>query len=710
MKKSDDEEEVETTRQRCKRLAMGCGSCLKVLEIYFFATAALYLTNAMLCMIMGAQTQAILCKIPGEYNTSLGHTVGCGNCTDSLLMCDKQLKTGGWCYKAAMNITVKKVTSGKKKSWKEPYEDASLDTVCNEKIVESNDPVQMLSVVLLARQTTPTVPSDPCVTWHCYVMLTAVNHKDLSDESGVCTNTEGAKPSHLVSSCPCNGVLITPTIANNLNNACGPDAASLKTRVFRTAKGLKNDCLKESLTAAQAKVANAYSQTEKIADCATWLQSSNTHWDWFNSYDQYVNGGQRLPAGITAASFASCVTTFCVAFAEALGPSLSATCTWNTTDYIPLSTASAAKAVVICADKPHTVPSLTTVANIKAIVCDKNKQYLADWATAAGLPSTTNWTSPPLAYICTELTTTAAAGTTATTATTTADPASSRRLSDEEELKEAVKSHTGPENCDGAAQTVDTPSSGQRLRLEDLYGGVPEMETDAQWQTPSPASSSNMVRLLQDAPAPSPPPAPDLPDWQVGDWSQCVCWQQCITGVKKRSVQCNAGSCKVPQPETKKKCLCTNCAACQVEMILMIFSLTLLVQGGCGLLLCLAFFWANSICEDDLAEVRCCSLYTPIGFLCKWFPLLSRLIVYVSMGQVLYLLLQAFVPFPMTYDCKANLPFQMLVAASALMWVTTITYGIYMRRYRPLPAQLFVARSSSKIMGKLCFPFRCIGP
>jgi len=230
------------------------------LVTYFAQSGAIYVVNGLYTWLTMPAIEKILCQIPAEYNKTLGHTVGCNNCTDNLLMCGK-----GWCYKAAMNISMIVKDSGTHKSWKDMFLQAIVDRECNLKVSESVDPMAMMNAILSQRAATPNSPTDKCLQWHCQVMqLAALTNTDLSHPSGVCTNAKKTKPDYLAESCVCNSMALNFDSATSIAAACGPTSAALPSRVFVMAVGTKNDCFKTSIDPGAKSIMNAqYVSTTK---------------------------------------------------------------------------------------------------------------------------------------------------------------------------------------------------------------------------------------------------------------------------------------------------------------------------------------------------------------------------------------------------------------------------------------------------------------
>lgn len=212
-------------------------------------------------------------------------------------------------------------------------------------------------------------------------------------------------------------------------------------------------------------------------------------------------------------------------------------------------------------------------------------------------------------------------------------------------------------------------------------------------------------------------PNGNLMSYTTSAWSQCTCFQQCVSGVKTRQVTCDSDKCASPKPENKVQCNCQHCASCAVEFYLTALTLTVGVQGLAGILVFGAFFFAERVHIDDLAVVSwcSCSCVPLLGLICKSIPVFLRVFVYVNMVEVMLLALSAFLPFVPgnarhEYDCKTNQPLLILAAVNCGLWWCQLGYGIYMRKNKPMPAQLHAAAPSGKIRRAICIPLRSIGP
>lgn len=722
MAKGKDKKSNEGT---CKKICRGCcalarGLCGASVVTYFLYSAIMYLVCGGLSLALRGSAQTLLCTIPGLYNESVGQEVGCGNCTDQLLMCNKM-----WCYKAAMNITILKLDSGRHEAWRGAFEDATQDTVCNYAVSEAIDPVGLLKSVIDTRADTPGTPSDACVDWHCHVMLQAtIESSDLVSVSNVCTNVHGAKPDYFANTCICSALTIDAQTAGLLADNCGPTAQLLQNQMFIQAVNQKDVCFQTTTKIAGDLFPTEWQNSQKNSLCATWLQQASTHWAWFTSYEQFTSG--TMPQGVTANTFSSCVTIFCAAFVQALNLSTPlTTCSWTAEDYVPFNAGAAWKIVKTCELKPLTVPSMTTASSIAQLICNKS----TDPQICLDCPgNNTLRVCPPAPAPAPAVTAVASAA--ARRLELADEPVERQHSGDDEPTLQASTSDaqlsssrmalTIAEDSGAVSTLVVKPKNLYQRYLHHTYRHVPVPSDEEPFTFWTSIDRGKRERKLQSSGSSNTGSSAaelndNLPDYTTGSWSQCVCFQQCMVGVKKRSVSCSSSACKSPMPETQQQCQCTHCAACDVIFSLLLFALTLLIQGVSALLLCGAFFYAATVEEDDLADDRCCTWVCPCGCLCKWFPLLARFLVYFNLFHLIFLAVQAFVPVlpgepRFDYDCKANSPFQFLVIVNAVFWVVQLGYGIYMKKYKPLPPQLHIGRSSNKFIASICLPLKGIGP
>merc|ERR1719424_270336 len=283
----------------------------------------------------------ILCQIHGLWNETRGNTVGCTNCTDRLLMCEKN-----WCYKAAMNVSVKKMNAGVFKSWKELFLQAVQDVECNSKVGESDDPIATMNAIIAQRLQTPGSPGEKCIQWHCQVMMQAVTDMDLSSKTGVCTNKLLTKPDYYEKHCVCNSMKMTLAQAQTIVSKCGPQSAALPARVFDMLITKKAVCMQDSFKAAELAMPAQFVKTGKLAPCLDWVGNAAVHNQLFKAIAAAISG---LNSALVS-TYAPCTGLFCKAFALAIDPltAESMQCSWDADPWAQFNLAAATDTMVQC--------------------------------------------------------------------------------------------------------------------------------------------------------------------------------------------------------------------------------------------------------------------------------------------------------------------------------------------------------------------------
>mmetsp|Transcript_120653 Transcript_120653/g.257706 ORF Transcript_120653/g.257706 Transcript_120653/m.257706 type:complete len:517 (-) Transcript_120653:288-1838(-) len=206
------------------------------------------------------------------------------------------------------------------------------------------------------------------------------------------------------------------------------------------------------------------------------------------------------------------------------------------------------------------------------------------------------------------------------------------------------------------------------------------------------------VRQLQDA-APTPAPTgalnDDKPDWTVGEWSKCNCYQQCIPGVKTRLVQCLAASCKEPEPPTKEDCTCKHCANCSINLRMMVLMIFFLVQAGIALLVFLCFLYMTTVNENDMIKISIASKL--VGFVCKQLPPLVRIIIVANFFQLALIVVQTWVPpllkevdFTWNDGCFDSKLLRITSIVGSSFWLVQVIMANCAKRFTRKPPWLFV--------------------
>lgn len=741
------------------------------LVTYFAQAGAIYLINGLYTMVSMDPIQEILCKIPGEWNETQGNTVGCSNCTDNLLMCGKDWcykssmnitimkKNSG--QQKSLNDMFLQATQDKECSLK--IGEATNPIAAVVSIIDER-----------ARTKAATGVADPgnkCLQWHCQVLIVATGldqGTDVFSPSGQCTNVKFTKPSYYDKTCICGGLPMTFDMATKINNECGVPVAGVVQKVLTMSVASKATCLRTSVErAAQAK-ASDYNAMALKEECVTWFQTSSTHHQWFTALASDLSCVGASCSGATASTYGSCTKVMCQAFYNSVfwksvgeTPPLSDGCTYGSDaltpediDYIGVTLQAVSDIIDQCQAVSANTAALADVFKTSVRLCNITKDGRTNPAATPPL-CTEVWPAGSfcpgakaneLIDVMTDLTD-LVPDWAAACLNWQAWLAGGRRMAMVEapDIRHhhipkddgyggsgnlaSAKGLCGLDGCDDSPIPAATQAvKAETFSFQDMLNGIPRQDGDMiQSIGPSPSEEENELlqeeedeeedgRRLQDEAAAAEPSGGSasndaLPDYTTTAWSQCVCYQQCVQGSRNRDVTCKSDKCKAPMPPKQDDCLCTHCAACHVAFNLMGLWMTLFFQGFAGMLLFGAFYFADRVHEDDLALIRCCSFAAFFGMICKAFPVLMRIFVYVNMGQVIFLFIQTFVPMlPATYDCKTNMPLLILSAVNCTLWVCQICYGIYMKKKKPMPAQLHMAMPGGKIRKAICVPLRSIGP
>jgi len=198
-------------------------------------------------------------------------------------------------------------------------------------------------------------------------------------------------------------------------------------------------------------------------------------------------------------------------------------------------------------------------------------------------------------------------------------------------------------------------------------------------------------------------------DYVVSDWSKCTCYQQCIPGVRTRSVRCSGGgSCKLPVPSSTKDCSCEHCADCKwVLIVIMVQYILFFFQALCSLILWLAFWSVSYLDEDDLCDMGICTKLT--GCACKSLPFIVRLLTHCTFFTVMFLLLVTFQPSEFQSDCKQSDNLRQLVIVVTSVWIIQLMFGLYMKSTNAMVPWLYNATSEGA-WKLITSTIRAIGP
>jgi hypothetical protein len=210
----------------------------------------------------------------------------------------------------------------------------------------------------------------------------------------------------------------------------------------------------------------------------------------------------------------------------------------------------------------------------------------------------------------------------------------------------------------------------------------------------------------------------DLPDYEVDSWTQCTCYQQCVAGIRTRRVECMTSECKGPKPLNKESCFCRHCAACDVDLNLILLAASSFIQGCVAFLVFLAFAYFQTQSEEARADslVRVSWLIWPLGLFCKQLPPLVRMLVIVNFAQLLYVLAQVWlmvhVGITSQEDCGAPVFLRVVSLVGAAMWLIQTLFGVLAKRNTRKPPYLYSPERPGGLPGirQIKWLLRSLGP
>jgi len=218
--------------------------------------------------------------------------------------------------------------------------------------------------------------------------------------------------------------------------------------------------------------------------------------------------------------------------------------------------------------------------------------------------------------------------------------------------------------------------------------------------------------------APAPPPAPNLndalPEFTVGAWSKCTCYQQCTPGLKTRSVKCMAEQCKKPAPKSADECACDHCAKCLVDMPVWILSLIYFGQCAVAVICFLCYLHAATAAEEAFIKISYMELLG--GLASKNFPPLVRLAVLVTCGFTFWILIETWIPklFDLDWmtDCYDSQVLRTISIICSSVWVFQVLLGRCAKRVARKPPWLFSPARASlpPPLKQISEFFRGLGP
>eukprot|EP00929_Paragymnodinium_shiwhaense_P061685 TRINITY_DN30836_c0_g1_i1.p1 TRINITY_DN30836_c0_g1~~TRINITY_DN30836_c0_g1_i1.p1 ORF type:complete len:666 (+),score=141.81 TRINITY_DN30836_c0_g1_i1:253-2250(+) len=654
-----------SARSAVRTVAKVCRAGLTpTLISYFLWSGIIYVCCGVFIFASVWEVKAFLCKIPGEKNETANQVLGCENCEGKILMCGKGINDVGKCWKYAMNATLKDIQA------KPSFQAAVSDSTCNSLVENALGPVEMLQSIIRERAAKKTKPSDACIEFHCRVLANAYwTNPDLSyvtatsgaSTSPTCTNTLFTKPEWAASSCPCNALNVNTVLGQQFGELCRPLRTDFPLWTFTRIMNSKSQCYRTSVQAATGTEAAKFKQMINNGNCTNVASLSSNVFKWF-----FWKGLQEAQNGPQATVPGYCTAVMCAATTSAMQ-----SCDFAADAELQALTPSDLQPVVDSCG--ITDPALGSVEKLLDIICMSS----ASQATLPKICEPTNATT---------VTTTTAAG------TGNGSGATIRRLSDSP--SSAVARQPAADSGLGATPHVagghfPLIASASAVRLAESR----RLQTDVTVPTTVPTANS----AFNDA----------LSDYQLSDWSKCTCYQQCIRGVKTRTVTCPPGEmCKQPKPPSSASCTCGHCANCTVFYTMLVFACGYWAQGVFALGLWAAFLLESGYSEDDFVDPGCCSKL--LGFFCKLLPPIVRFMTFSTFVFLCAILVSAFAPVIMP-DCKESTRLQEVAVLVTVVWTLQVCAGVFMANKNPLPPQLHY-KSRKRLIRFFCKPCRMIGP
>uniref|UniRef100_A0A7S1W041 Uncharacterized protein n=1 Tax=Alexandrium catenella TaxID=2925 RepID=A0A7S1W041_ALECA len=671
------------------------------IEQFFLYNGILYMILGVITWVTIGNVRAFLCNIPAQVSLE---GIGCANCADNLLLCGKRE-----CWRQAVNLTIQKDALTPDNFYFQARVESALDIDCNGIMVSSDSTLGLMSGMMDKRSATGgSAPTAACSSFNCKVFLNSVLRTENTDLPGLstdtCTNTYGLKFASInePSDCICapEVTALNLGLSTQIAEFCGNMANGLlgMEMYAQNLRKSKDQCYANSVIGHfEASMASGDGQASNFfaqRNCTYLTQQVYTVFEWFTLKEHeetlYVNG--LTPFRFNPAS--TCVLDFCDIFNTTL---YSPSCNWPSEANL-LSMTEADLNVVIsnCPSKGFTAQGVCAAISYGPSFC---AQYVPAVVT----------------------TTVAGAG-----------GASSRRL---QELPAPVHGAGIPGPCSDGDEDGGHCSPGSADVMRALHGGLtggpdalhplpyhpraaplprspwprPFAADQAQGRRAlAPAGQPEARQLQAAAPAPTPPNNDGLEDWTLSGYGRCQCLQQCVEGVQFRSVSCPSGMrCKEPKPATSQPCICGPCTDCHVDLVLRGMACTYWFQGVSCLLLCAAYYSVSSLTEDDMSDMRCVTKL--LGCFCKAWPILVRIVVYVTLMFVAFFAMAVIPGTGFMNDCHSSDALVLLTICTGVCFILQLTLGIIMKRKKTMPPWLYNSVKSGWAT-LIMVPIRAIGP
>jgi len=299
---------------------------------------------------------------------------------------------------------------------------------------------------------------------------------------------------------------------------------------------------------------------------------------------------------------------------------------------------------------------------------------------------------------------------TTTTATTTATlgAASERRLAGVEEpeqqaaawprvdvLQQGIEQEPKQWAVAALASAPSSAPSGVRLEGWGVVTAPPKRGCDERW-----ANASAPRRSLQSStPSASVELNNVLQAWDVGAWSPCACYQQCMPGLRTRLVTCGTTQCSEPVPAREEHCTCFHCADCPVVLWLFVEWIMFLSTSGVAGLLFLCFLYSSQVKEEQLIKIPFSKKL--IGMNCKLVPPIVRLAILTAVGFLVLILAMTFANGILGVEWSKDCHDSSLLRVVSLVELGLVAFQLFLgrcaKRLTRRPAWLYSPVRSSSI-------------
>lgn len=751
------------SQRRLKCFATTCVRIARVattpgLTTYFFWMAVFYLSTGIFCLLSLPDDFKHLCTIEASLNYGpanedgsmvfrqpLDDDVACGGCRDSLLLCGKASK----CWQYAVNLTLM-VFDPTLKTQSATFETAAADLVCNDVVATSDDPVEMLDQLfkLAAEHVSYIEVTTACISFHCNVLENAYNvmwggtskgkkgivsavQSDLISTGGECTNTFGMKPASESSSCPCDSLTMLSKQSANFEELCVTQNVKFQRSLFIRELLHAPPCLQLAILDQETEYADIMQGFIHADNCTQYLAGTETAQEWFLQISDSLYQHEVLGEAISVPLY--CKKIMCQAFADTL-PLIDGTPYKNEVQKASASRCSWEEGLLAAV----TMEQLTAVAKM----CASFVYLRLQTAGAIAKKICENVKKPANLEIC-NLTATPAptVGDAIRRLTPNVAPPERRSAPQEEQASAgapevrrqastkkqgATVGAAATRRCEGG-RCLAAPLPAASRRPASPTSAAPTDSAARAAQAAQPASLTRWPgarrrpaakgearrgpKVSGGELAGAPEAARRLQVVQTAytytAWSQCTCYQQCVSGVQTRSVTCPTGvKCSGTEPAAAQSCKCWHCAKCNSYYVILVFALGYGVQGIIGALLWIAFWMVSQFDEEDWSGVGICTKI--LGFWCKFLPGAVRFFTFFTFIILAVILYMAFIPGFRQSDCKAA-RFQAIAIVVAFVWLLQLFFGVIMSRRQPMPPWLHNS-SQNKTIRAMCRPCRSIGP